>query len=280
MPDMHTCKNCGAVFSGKYCNQCGEKIYHEHDKKVSHLFEELFHFITHFEGSFFNTIKTVVTSPGKLSLDYCQGIRKKYFKPVSLFMLLVVLYLLFPRFKGLNMQLGTYAAEQYGFTWTAIPVIKKKMQQDQLNFQQVSEKYQKKSGTVSKAGLFLLIPLSALVLFLLFIIRRRYLFDHFVAAVELCCFFIATHFLLLPFISYIAELINPAWMSFFEDGNEWLGYLQLVIDVLFVSFLFRKFYGEAWYWVIPKAIIYVYVFGEYILYVFRLLVFWITMLFV
>lgn len=79
---VRTCKSCGHDFEGHYCNRCGEKLFHEKDKHIGHLFEEQFHFITHFEGSFFNTIKTVLARPGQLTLDYCNGIRKKYFKPV------------------------------------------------------------------------------------------------------------------------------------------------------------------------------------------------------
>src|SRR5918993_3822483 len=97
-----SCKHCGNYFNGKYCNKCGEKVYTDHDKSIPHFFEEAFHFLTHFEGTFFTTIKTIFSRPGKLSSDYCNGIRKKYFKPLPLFMLLVVLYLVFPIFSGLN----------------------------------------------------------------------------------------------------------------------------------------------------------------------------------
>ena len=101
----HICKNCNHAFTGKYCNHCGEKVYSEKDRSVLHFFEEGLHFITHFEGTFFNTLKKIFTRPGQLSVDYCNGKRKTYFKPLSLFLLLVVLYLLFPFFEGLNMKL-------------------------------------------------------------------------------------------------------------------------------------------------------------------------------
>lgn len=32
------CKNCSNHFSGKYCNQCGEKVYKETDRKVIQAF--------------------------------------------------------------------------------------------------------------------------------------------------------------------------------------------------------------------------------------------------
>jgi hypothetical protein len=170
----HNCKNCSNEFIGKYCNVCGEKVFTDQDKKVLHLFEEGFHFITHFEGSFLTTIKTVFTKPGKFSLDYCNGIRKKYFKPVSLFLCFVVLYLLFPRFQGLNMKLNTYASEQYGFRWIAAPLIQKKMKSKNIDYNQLAVIYDSKSASISKIGLFLIIPLAASILLLLFYKKKYY----------------------------------------------------------------------------------------------------------
>ena len=81
MPE-NECKNCGNRFTGKYCNVCGEKVYTEKDKSIKYIIEEGFHFLTHFEGTFLKSLKAIITRPGTLSLDYCNGIRKKYFKPL------------------------------------------------------------------------------------------------------------------------------------------------------------------------------------------------------
>lgn len=276
----HTCLNCGNTFTGKYCNQCGEKVYSDHDKSITHLIEEGFHFVTHVEGSFFVTLKTVFLHPGKLSLDYCNGIRKKYFKPVSLFMLLVVLYLLFPKFSGLNMKLGTYATEIYGFTWVAIPVVQKKMAAKKVDFNTLADMYAKKSGAVAKLSLFLLIPLSAMVTAFLFLRSKRYYFDHLILCTEIISFYIALNFLLIPFIAWIAESINKEWISFFYDGNQFLMILVTGATLLFLTTSFRRFFQQQWLLVALKAIVFWYVFGEIILYVYRLIVFLLTMLFV
>ncbi|HEX2684099.1 MAG TPA: hypothetical protein VHL77_09215, partial [Ferruginibacter sp.] len=65
MTEPITCKNCGHRFSGKFCNNCGEKVYTEKDRSVPHLLSDGLHFITHLEGSFFNTIITLLKKPGK-----------------------------------------------------------------------------------------------------------------------------------------------------------------------------------------------------------------------
>ncbi len=168
------CKNCGHSFEGKFCNQCGEKVFVEADKKISKLFGEAFHFLTHLEGTFFTTIKTLFTRPGKVSKDICSGIRKKYFKPLSLFLLIVILYLLFPRFEGLNMKLSTYANKDYGYTWLANPIIENKMNSLQIPFEELMKRYAEKSAKISKIALLLFIPICALLFSLLFFKRKNH----------------------------------------------------------------------------------------------------------
>src|SRR5262245_37110875 len=101
-PTPVTCKSCGTRFEGSYCNNCGEKVYHAHDKSIKHFLEEAFHFNTHFDTKFFRTFWLIFKKPGFVSKEYCEDKRKKYFSPVSLFLIGVVIYLLFPALRGLN----------------------------------------------------------------------------------------------------------------------------------------------------------------------------------
>ena len=273
-----TCKNCNNQFTGKFCNTCGEKVYTDKDKSLKIIFTEAFHFFTHFEGSFLITLKAVFTKPGKLSLDYCNGIRKKYFKPVSFFFVLVILYLLFPRFPGLNMKLDSYLNKQYGFTWASIPLAKAKMETKHVEFSELSKIYNSKSSSISKIGLFVLIPIAASFVLLLFFRTKKYFFDHFIISLELCSLFIALHFLVVPFISFIAELINSESASFFYDENYRVQYFQMFLDLFIVSIAFKRFYGQKWIWIIPKAFVYLFIFNLFILYVYRLMVLVVTLL--
>jgi hypothetical protein len=36
------CKNCGNSFAGKFCNNCGEKVYTDHDKSFAHILKRYF----------------------------------------------------------------------------------------------------------------------------------------------------------------------------------------------------------------------------------------------
>lgn len=159
----------------------------------------------------------------------------------------------------------------------SIPPIKEKLNAKDIKYKELAKLYDSKSASVSKIGLFFILPLAAAVLLLLFFNTKKYYFDHFILSLELCSIFIALHFLIIPFISFLAELINKNWTSFFWDDNYWLGYFITTLDLFIVSVAFRRFYGQKWVWTIPKAIIYILVFGEVIIYLYRVLVLVVTL---
>jgi hypothetical protein len=195
----HACINCNNHFAGKFCNRCGEKVFHENDKSFMHIFEEAFHFLTHFEGKFFNTLRAIITSPGKLSFDYCNGIRKKYFKPISFFLMLVILYLLFPIFEGLNMKL-VYHQDHFIYSKYAYSKSMEVAAAKNLTPEQLSEIFHSKGEKASKFLLFVIIPILALYSWLVTFKKRKYYFDHFIFSTEVNSFFLFWGFLLFPML--------------------------------------------------------------------------------
>jgi Protein of unknown function (DUF3667) len=241
-PTAHICKNCNNSFSGKYCNQCGEKVYSEKDKSVFHLFEEGLHFITHFEGTFFNTLKKVFTKPGQLSVDYCNGKRKTYFKPLSLFLLLVVLYLLFPVFEGLNMKLYWHTHHDLYGKYATRKVIEL-MTHKHLADEQLTTIFQQKSERVSKFLLLILLPLTALFFWLLTFKKRKYFFDQMVFSAEVNCMYLLWGFLVLPFLLFVSEKIyHLVTGSYFTIGDPWVGIVTYILLCIYTGAGARRFY--------------------------------------
>src|SRR5688572_11373495 len=239
---QQTCKSCGNVFSGKFCNHCGEKIYSDHDKSFGHILEEGFHFITHFEGTFLVTLKTILFHPGKLSEDYTFGIRKKYFKPLSFFLLLVVLYLLFPMLRGLNMNLNDHLGN-FWYGKFATEKIEAIAAAHNWSPEKVTEKFEAVSGKVSKFLLFIIIPLMAGFCWLVIRKKQKVLFDHFIFATEMASFFLLWGFLIMPLFLYPLIRLSEAlgWGFIFE--GETLTVIFLVAPfIVYVAKAARRFY--------------------------------------
>lgn len=88
---MKTCKNCGAKTDGTYCNRCGQKLALERIT-FNYIWHEVVHFFTHAEKGFFFTSRQLIKAPGHVIVDFIEGKRKAYQKPVSYFLIWIGLY--------------------------------------------------------------------------------------------------------------------------------------------------------------------------------------------
>lgn len=76
--------NCGATVQGRYCHVCGQENT-EPKETFWHMVTHFFYDITHFDGSFFVTLKDLLFKPGFLSREYMLGRRRKYLHPVRMY---------------------------------------------------------------------------------------------------------------------------------------------------------------------------------------------------
>lgn len=281
MTELITCKNCGNRFSGKFCNQCGEKVYTDHDKKLSHFFEEAFHFITHFDGKFLKTIKLVFFKPGFVSKEISDGVRKKYFKPVSLFLIGVIIYLLFPILRGMNIRfydhLGQYKHMGIRFAdkWAQAKAANLQVSMDDLSIA-----FDHKSEKVSKLLLFAIIPMAGAWLSLIFYRRKRFYYDHFTLAAEIETFFLYFMFLIMPLMLNLIHWVGSFWATWdirYGD-NIYFTAFYFIILVWYGTAALKRFYHIKTFHAILKSLLFLtgHIFIAYFIY--RLLLFCITML--
>ncbi len=82
-----TCPNCDTSLNGEnFCPNCGQKNDNRRLHFADFIAESLSHFFA-FDGRLFQTLKTLVTSPGKVPLQYIQGKRMRYMNPLRLYFL-------------------------------------------------------------------------------------------------------------------------------------------------------------------------------------------------
>jgi len=244
-------------FTGSYCNNCGEKVYTDHDKSFFHFVEEGVHFITHFEGTFFTTIRYLFTKPGKLSSDYCYGIRKSLFKPLSLFLLLCIIYLLFPVFEGLNMRLYYHVNGSIYGGYARNEVIEA-MRQHHWTDAQVTEAFHQQSTRVSKFLLLILLPLTALFFWSLTYKKRSYFFDQMVFATEINSVYLVWGFMLLPLLLALFQMVYQGITKrIFPFSDSGISAIMYAVLVLYVAIAVRRFYGlKAWHAILVAVLFY------------------------
>lgn len=88
------CLNCGAVITGNYCVQCGQKGDTKRLDLVHFFKHDIVHGALHFDKGLPFTLKEIILRPGQVALQYIQGKRVIYYSFFYLVLLLVGLILL------------------------------------------------------------------------------------------------------------------------------------------------------------------------------------------
>jgi hypothetical protein len=81
-----TCKNCGSLLTGKFCQSCGQKA-DIHRITFKHLIHEFLHALTHADKGFLFLVKELTYRPGHVASEYLAGKRKVYFNPLTFFVI-------------------------------------------------------------------------------------------------------------------------------------------------------------------------------------------------
>lgn len=87
------CRNCATIYSGNYCPECGQEAYTGAPTAVDFIYEFLTRNV--FErGKMPRTLWHLVRYPGGLTVDFLEGRRARFIRPVRLYFGLSVLYFL------------------------------------------------------------------------------------------------------------------------------------------------------------------------------------------
>lgn len=134
MEQTHTCKNCGNIFHGNYCNQCGQPA-HTHPINAKFVVHDIRHGLFHVDGGLLYSAKQLFLRPGHTVREYIEGKRAKHYKPFSMVIVTASFYgvlyhlLNIDLFKTVNDQdfnhehLNGWMAHYYAFiTLALIPV--------------------------------------------------------------------------------------------------------------------------------------------------------------
>ena len=85
------CQDCAAPVSGNYCSNCGQETRIE-TPTVRQFVHELMDQYIAVEGKLGRTLRVLLTQPGQLTLDYVQGRRQRYVRPLKLYVSVSVVF--------------------------------------------------------------------------------------------------------------------------------------------------------------------------------------------
>ncbi len=275
------CPTCSAIRMRRYCSECGEKRHSHHDLSIRHYLGELLETITHLDFKVLRSTWTLLRRPGGLSVDHFAGRRVRYVTPLRLFVLLSVVYFfsnsMFP-YNAFTTPLATQLHMNDFYPRFAATQVQRVMQHKGMDYPTFEQKYNAKTEILSKTMVFTLIPVFALVFWILMARKRRYFSEHLI---------VATHF--WSFALLVIGVFIPLLMALIK----WLGSLlgvppevlgadivpTTILQLSFAAYMFvmlRRVYGLTYWYsgLVAGAIAWSFFF---MVWLFRFLLFMVTL---
>ncbi len=235
-----TCKSCGNQFIGNYCNVCGEKVIKQEDRKLKHLFSELFNAFTFVDSKLWYTLKVMLVSPGKFPNDYVEGRRLKYMRPTALFFMANLIYFLFPLINTFTTDLHI---QLQGFFYCdlAKSIVDGFLAISGSTYENFELLYNAKTTSLSKLLLIVFVLILSLFFSLIHIgSKKRLIADHIAVNLELMSFILLICIeLLSTFLFLIVSLTQ--WQFLFS--NDYLTAIVMLIVGWYFFQMEKRFYG-------------------------------------
>ena len=240
-PHSMNCKSCGNDHLENFCPACGEKKFDTHQLSFKHFLEETFEGLIHFDNKFLHTVKTLITKPGQLSIDYTEGRRVKYMKPVQFF--LVVNLLFFFLIIGNNMYslpLYNYVSFKPFTDYNTVQIVKEKLNKTKLSAAEYGQVFNEKIKADSKEFILVFVPFYGLIFALFFFWKKKYFVEHLVFATHFVTFVL----LLNLFGFYFIKI--PGYFFKIDDYskvfNNVYGISIAIILAAYLAIAIHKFY--------------------------------------
>jgi len=235
-----TCKNCGSKLQENYCAKCGEKRFDKKQLAVKHFVEETFEGLVHFDNKLFRTIKTLFIKPGQLSLDYVEGRRAGYMKPIQLFVVINLLFFFLMAVNPYRLYLYNYITFSPFTKFNTAAIVHDKVAHLGITQATYSYIFNERMRSESKELIFVFIPLYAAMCWLFFAWYKRLIVEHLVFATHfvvfvLCWFFLQIYIIGLPL--FLIPKIRDA-----IDFDTFISIVSSVVVGVYFSIASRRFY--------------------------------------
>src|SRR5215467_6098563 len=182
-----TCPTCGTPQPSVFCSTCGEKRVTAHDYSIAHFAEHLVEILTHFDIRSLRAVKILAFQPGELTRAYLDGRRKPFIGPIQLF---VILNVVFALLGGLTFRVGLESKDSGLFASQMQAAAAKAQARTHMDDADFEKEFARTAAIQSKTWIFLMIPMFAAELALLYGFRR-YFFEHLIFSTHIHAFLLS-----------------------------------------------------------------------------------------
>ena len=244
------CLNCGASVKGAFCHQCGQRIRDNSDRSLRRLLGEVLGNIFFFDNRFFISVWYLIRFPGRMTVEFLEGKRKKFISPVTLFLFLNLIYFFVNPLSDYSLPLTDQFYSQPYSQWIQEMVVQK-LTQEELDGEAYAITYQNASDNISKSIMIINVPLIAGFVFLMAFKRRPFFFDSLIFAFHFFTLFLLS-WILLDWAGRLIDLFSGHESSVVSAIS--FNLFTLILPLVYAILSTKRLMVIRWYWAIPAGL--------------------------
>lgn len=235
-PTTH-CASCQAELQGKYCHLCGEKVLEPREKSFRYFLGRLLDALTFADIKGLNSFWMLIRRPGMISYLYNQGIRKRFYLPLNLFLLTNLIYFLVPVFSTFNtnyqQQLGMQNYSGYTRDW-----VLEKQKASGMDEKSYELAYNEKSNSLAKLLMLGFAGIFAFFLAIIYFRRKSYFTDYIALSLEFNSFLVFYGTVVLALLSWLLYVSTG-----YGTNDEELTFFIALVTILWMYAAGRRHFG-------------------------------------
>ncbi len=225
------CPECGEPIEERFCPRCGEKRVEARDYSLRHFLGEAVNVFANLESPIPRSFAALIFRPGLLTAEYLAGRRKRYLKPLQVFVLCNVIFFFAQPLTGFNTLTTPLNVHMSGMPYRerAQRMVGGELARRQVPLEEYRARFDAVIQNQAKSLVIVMALMFAFFLLPLYWRRRRHLVEHLVFATHFYSFY-----LLLLLALRFATL--PAFRAAHRHGLITQDYnFDIIFTIIFLS---------------------------------------------
>jgi len=204
------CPRCDRVVATPFCATCGEAPVSPREQTIRGLVERLFQAFTSIDTKTARSVWALVRRPGQLTLSWMRGVRRVYVAPITLFLLINVLFFAVQSLTGETVFSSPLDSHLNHQDWSAFArsLVARKLEASDTSLETYAPAFDSAVVVHAKSLIILMTAPFALLLAIVFLRARQPFMTHVVFSLHLYTF------LLLLFCLALLAASMSAWLGF------------------------------------------------------------------
>jgi len=185
-----TCPSCHEGVSTPFCPRCGEAPVSPREQTLKGLAERLVHAFTSIDSKTARSIWALVRHPGFLTVSWMKGVRQIYVRPITLFLVVNVLFFALQSLTGEAVFSSTLDSHVHHQDWQAFAsaMLQRKLEASGMSVESYTPVFDNAVGVHAKSLIILMTAPFALLLPIVFLRARRPFLTHIVFSLHVYTF--------------------------------------------------------------------------------------------